>query len=121
MRFEKNIILCYVKQKEEIKNPLKLLLPGAQTKLARWYDYVELLNCKFFNSVIQTMQNNYGTIANYFENRSTNASAEFLVSKSRLSEISSEALATSLSLFLDLKPFLPKLFRLNPKNDMVAG
>ncbi len=39
------------------------------TKLARWYDRVERLNCKFFNSVIQTIQNNYGTIANYFENR----------------------------------------------------
>ena len=48
----------------------------ALTKLARWYEEVEKLNCKFFNSVIQTMQNNYATIANYFENRSTNASAE---------------------------------------------
>ena len=48
----------------------------ALTKLARWYNDVENLNCKFFNSVIQTMQNNYATIANYFENRSTNASAE---------------------------------------------
>lgn len=48
----------------------------ALTKLARWYDEVERLNCKYFNSVIQTMQNNYATIANYFENRSTNASAE---------------------------------------------
>ena len=48
----------------------------ALTKLARWYDEGEKMNCKFFNSVIQTMQNNYATIANYFENRSTNASAE---------------------------------------------
>ena len=48
----------------------------ALTKLARWYDEVERLNCKYFNSVIQTMQNNYATIANYFVNRSTNASAE---------------------------------------------
>jgi transposase len=48
----------------------------ALTKLARWYDQVEKLNCKFFNSVIQTMQNNYATIVNYFENRSTNAAAE---------------------------------------------
>ena len=48
----------------------------ALTKLARWYDEVERLNCKYFNSVIQTMQNNYATIANYFENCSTNASAE---------------------------------------------
>lgn len=48
----------------------------ALTKLARWYESVEKLNCKFFNSVIATMQNNYATIVNYFENRSTNASAE---------------------------------------------
>lgn len=48
----------------------------ALTKLAHWYESVERLNCKFFNSVIATMQNNYETIVNYFENRSTNASAE---------------------------------------------
>ena len=45
-------------------------------RLARWYNKVEKLNLKFFNSVINTMQNNYGTICNYFDNRSTNASAE---------------------------------------------
>ncbi|MEG2337326.1 MAG: transposase [Bacteroidales bacterium] len=48
----------------------------ALTKLAQWYDRVEKLNCKFFNSVIQTMQNNYATILNYFVNHSTNADAE---------------------------------------------
>ncbi len=48
----------------------------ALTKLAHWYEEVERLNSKFFNSVIQTMQNNYATIANYFTNRSTNAAAE---------------------------------------------
>jgi transposase len=48
----------------------------AMTKLARWYDRVEKLGLKFFRSVIETMQNNYGSICNYFENRSTNASAE---------------------------------------------
>lgn len=48
----------------------------AMTKLAKWYEKVEKLNLKFFRSVIQTMQNNYQTIVNYFENRSTNASAE---------------------------------------------
>jgi len=46
------------------------------TRLARWYDKVEKLNLKFFKSVIDTMQNNYGTICNYFDNRSTNAAAE---------------------------------------------
>lgn len=48
----------------------------ALTKLARWYDKVEKLNLKFFKSVVETMKNNYPTIVNYFENRSTNASAE---------------------------------------------
>lgn len=48
----------------------------ALTKLALWYNNVEKLECKFFNSVIQTMQNNYGTILNYFDRRSTNAAAE---------------------------------------------
>lgn len=46
------------------------------TRLARWYNKVEKLNLKFFKTVIDTMQNNYGTICNYFDNRSTNASAE---------------------------------------------
>ena len=48
----------------------------ALTKIALWYESVEALNEKYFNSVIQTMQNNYGIICNYFDNRSTNASAE---------------------------------------------
>ena len=46
------------------------------TRLARWYDKVEKLNLKFFKSVSETMQNNYGIICNYFDNRATNASAE---------------------------------------------
>jgi Transposase and inactivated derivatives len=46
------------------------------TRLARWYEKVEKLNLKFFKSVSETMQNNYGIICNYFDNRSTNASAE---------------------------------------------
>lgn len=48
----------------------------AFTRFAKWYEKVEALDCKFFNSVITTMQNNYGTISNYFDNRSTNAAAE---------------------------------------------
>ena len=48
----------------------------ALTKFAKWYDMVDRLQSKFFNSVINTMQNNYGIIINYFDNRSTNASAE---------------------------------------------
>lgn len=48
----------------------------ALTKLARWYEQVEKLNLKYFKSVMETMQNNYQTITNYFVNRSTNAAAE---------------------------------------------
>lgn len=46
------------------------------TKLARWYNKVERIGCKYFDTVVQTMQNNYGTIINYFDHRSTNAAAE---------------------------------------------
>ena len=48
----------------------------ALTKLAKWYNKVEKLDLKFFKSVVETMKNNYDTIINYFEQRSTNASAE---------------------------------------------
>ena len=48
----------------------------ALTKLAHWYETVNELNISHFNSVIQTMQNNYATIVNYFNRRATNASAE---------------------------------------------
>ena len=39
-------------------------------------DKVERLNLMFSGSVIQTIQNNYDTVTNYFENRATNASAQ---------------------------------------------
>lgn len=55
----------------------KLKLRGvALTKLAHWYEGVRKLNSKFFTSVVNTMENNYPTIANFFLNRATNASAE---------------------------------------------
>jgi transposase len=48
----------------------------AITRLAHWYNEVEKAEFKSFNTVMKTMQNHYLTIANYFDNRSTNASAE---------------------------------------------
>jgi len=54
---------------------LKIKKEIALTKFAHWYNKVDKLNCKFFKSVIQTIQNNYRDIVNYFDNRSTNASA----------------------------------------------
>ncbi len=48
----------------------------AMTKLAKWYDKVEKAGFKTFNTIARTIQNHYQTILNYFNNRSTNASAE---------------------------------------------
>lgn len=48
----------------------------AFTRLAKWYDKVEKIGFKSFNTIAKTIQDNYLTILNYFDNRSTNASAE---------------------------------------------
>ena len=48
----------------------------AFTALARWYDKVDKAGFKSFNTIASTIQHNYLTILNYFDNRSTNASAE---------------------------------------------
>ncbi len=48
----------------------------AFTRLAKWYDKVEKSGFKSFNTVARSIQAHYLTILNYFNNRSTNASAE---------------------------------------------
>ncbi len=48
----------------------------AFTKLAQWYNRVEKSGFKSFNIISRSIQENYQHILNYFENRSTNASAE---------------------------------------------
>lgn len=48
----------------------------AFTKLAQWYNKVEQSGFKQFGTISRTIQNHYLSILNYFENRSTNASAE---------------------------------------------
>lgn len=48
----------------------------AFTKLAQWYDQVDKAGFKSFNTLSRTIQNHYQTILNFFDNRSTNASAE---------------------------------------------
>jgi transposase len=48
----------------------------ALTRLAQWYNKVESSGFKTFNTVIRSIQHHYQTILNYFDNRSTNASAE---------------------------------------------
>lgn len=48
----------------------------AMTKLAHWYREVEEIGLKNFNIILNTITVNYQSILNYFQNRSTNASAE---------------------------------------------
>ena len=46
------------------------------TRLARWYDRIDKMKSRCFHIVLNTFKENYLTIMNYFDNRSTNASAE---------------------------------------------
>lgn len=48
----------------------------AFTKLARWHEEVRVAGFKSFNTISKTIETHYQTILNYFDNRSTNASAE---------------------------------------------
>ena len=48
----------------------------AHTKVARWYNDVSELEFKSFNTIAATIYSHYQNILNFFENRSTNASAE---------------------------------------------
>ena len=46
------------------------------TRLALWHEKVRQSGFKSFNTISRTIENHYKTIINYFDNRSTNASAE---------------------------------------------
>ena len=46
------------------------------TRLAKWHEMVRTSGFKSFNTISRTIMNHYKTILNYFDNRSTNASAE---------------------------------------------
>src|SRR5690606_35461648 len=48
----------------------------AFTKLAQWYNKVEQAGFKSFSAASRTIQNHYASILNFFDNRSTNTSAE---------------------------------------------
>ncbi|WP_432713462.1 ISAon1 family transposase [Pedobacter sp.] len=45
-------------------------------RLAKWHERVRQCEFKSFNTISRSIQNHYRTILNYFDNRSTNASAE---------------------------------------------
>jgi transposase len=48
----------------------------ALTRLAKWHEEVAQAGFKSFNTISRTIELNYRRILNYFDNRSTNASAE---------------------------------------------
>jgi len=48
----------------------------AMLELAKWYNEVEKFGENCLNRVLETFENHYATIINYFEKRLTNASAE---------------------------------------------
>jgi len=48
----------------------------AYTRLAQWHEKVEKAGFKAFNTISKTIINHYKRILNYFNNKSTNASAE---------------------------------------------
>ena len=48
----------------------------AFTRLAKWYNKVEKSGFKTFSTIAKSIQEHYLTILNFFDNRSTNASAE---------------------------------------------
>lgn len=45
-------------------------------RLAKWHEQVRQFGFKAFNTISRSIQHHYETILNYFDNRSTNASAE---------------------------------------------
>jgi transposase len=48
----------------------------ALARMAKWHESVRQAGFKSFNSIARTFEHHYRTILNYFDNRSTNASAE---------------------------------------------
>ena len=46
------------------------------TKLAHWFKEVEESGFRSFNTLLKTIMHHYNDILNYFNQRSTNASAE---------------------------------------------
>ncbi|WP_245181141.1 transposase [Flavobacterium sp. XN-5] len=47
------------------------------SRLTKWHEKLNQAEFKSFNTISRSIQNHYQTIVNYFDNRSSNASAEF--------------------------------------------
>lgn len=77
----------------------------AYTKLAQWYNKVEECGFKSFRSIMNTIHTHYKEILNYFENRSTNASAESFNAKLK-------AFRATLRGVVDIKFFLYRVAKI---------
>lgn len=62
----------------------KMDKPIAMTKLALWFNKVEESGFKSFNTLLKTIKTHYSDILNYFNKRSTNASAESFNAKIKM-------------------------------------
>ena len=71
-----------IKQAYELTHKLRMIFTHtkvkgvAYTKLAHWFNQVSDSGFKSFNTISATIYAHYAEILNYFDNRSTNASAE---------------------------------------------
>lgn len=74
----------------------------AYTKLARWFNDVQKSGIDTFRTIEETIYNHYENILNFFDNRSTNASAESFNAKIK-------AFRRQLRGILDVKYFLFRL------------
>jgi len=77
----------------------------AYTKLAHWYNEVTNSDFKSFNTISATIYTNYPEILNFFDNRSTNASAEAFNAKIK-------AFRTALRGVSDINFFLYRLTKI---------
>lgn len=77
----------------------------ARLKLARWYNQVAQTHFKSFNTIAATIYEHYEHILNYFDNRSTNASAESFNAKIK-------AFRAGLRGVVDIKFFLYRLSKI---------
>lgn len=84
------------------KNTIKA---AARLSLARWYNKVGESGFKSFNTIAGTIYEHYDEILNFFENRSTNASAESFNAKIK-------AFRASLRGVIDIKFFLFRLTKI---------
>jgi len=80
----------------------------AFTRLAQWYNKIKLSKIDSFETVARSIQANYLSILNFFDNRSKMLLRSRSMLKSKLFVQHSEVCVILISFFLDLLKFMPK-------------